>query len=141
MPLQCCVSVNSLACTRVMVEIYYQTIFIISLKTINNKRVKALRNVALCLMLPNCLWWMYDRLLSLKPDLDEANDLMICLSLYSLRQTFLSFFSAALKHSHGNFTFISIQRKFRNIHMHIIRYIERPFMFFRYLYEDLHRTF
>ena len=71
------------------VEIYYQTIFIISLKTINKKRVKALRNVVLCLMLPNCLWWMYDRLLSLKPDLDEANDLMIGLSLYSLRQTFL----------------------------------------------------
>ena len=68
-----------------MVEVYYQTISIISLKTINIKKVKAL----LCLMLPNCLWWMYDRFLSLKPDLDEANDLMIGLSWDSLRQAIL----------------------------------------------------
>ena len=83
------ISVNALACTFVMVEIYYQTILIISLKTINIKKVKALQNVVLCLMLPNCLWWMYDRFLSLKPDLDEANDLMIGLSWDSLRQAIL----------------------------------------------------
>ena len=83
------INVNALACILVMMETYFQTILIISLKTINIRRVKALQYVVLCLMLPNCLWWMYDRFLSLKPDLDEANELMIGLSWYSLRQTFL----------------------------------------------------
>ena len=83
------VNVNALSFILDILQINYQTIFIISLKNINIKRVKALQYVVLCLMLPNCLWWMYDRFLSLKPDLNEANESMIGLSWYSLRQTFL----------------------------------------------------
>ena len=74
------INVHALSCILVMIEIYYQTIFIISLKTINIKKVKALQYVVLCLMLPNCLWWMYDRFISLKPNFDEAHELMISLS-------------------------------------------------------------
>ena len=74
------INVNALSCILVMIEISYQTIFIISLKTINIKKVKALQYVVLCLMLPNCLWWMYDRFISLKPNFDEAHELMISLS-------------------------------------------------------------
>ena len=82
-------TINAISCFLVMVEIYYQTILIISLKTITIKRVKSLQCVVLCLMLPNCLWWMYNRFVSLDPNLDEANELMVGLSWSFLRYTIL----------------------------------------------------
>ena len=74
------ININALACILLILEIYYQTIFIISLRTINIKRDKTLQCVVLWLILPNFLWWMYDRFISLKPNFDEAHELMISLS-------------------------------------------------------------
>ena len=80
--------INAISCILVMIEIYYQ-LLIISLKTINIKKIKSLQCVVLCLMLPNCLWWMYIRFVSLDPNLDEANELMVGLSWSFLRYTIL----------------------------------------------------
>ena len=81
--------INVISCILFMIEIYYQTILIISLKTINIKRVKTLQCVVLWLIMPNCLWWMYNRFVSLDPNLDEANELMVGLSWSFLRYTIL----------------------------------------------------
>ena len=81
--------INVISCILFMIEIYYQTILIISLKTIIIKRVKTLQCVVLWLIMPNCLWWMYNRFVSLDPNLDEANELMVGLSWSFLRYTIL----------------------------------------------------
>ena len=81
------INVNALACILLILEIYYRTIFIISLRTINIKRDKTLQCVVLWLILPNFLWWMYDRFISLKPNFDESHELMLSFSWPFLRHT------------------------------------------------------
>ena len=99
----------------------------IVLKTVailNNPNVNSCQYTCILIY---CLWITF---------INKALHLHAAISL-----TFLRYIIGALIYSHGNYTFISIQWKFRNTHMRIIHYIERPFIFFRYLHEDILRTF
>lgn len=81
---------NSMRSILLMIEIYYQTIFIISLKTVSIKRVIVrLQYVFLFLLFPNGLSWIYDEFFSLLPNFDEEYETMIGNSWPAVKQTIL----------------------------------------------------
>ena len=82
--------VNSLRFTLNMVEIYYQTILIISLKKYGAKRViMRLQYLLLFLLFPNGLFWMSD-VFSLLPNFDDAYKTMIGPTWPSVKQTIVT---------------------------------------------------
>ena len=83
-------TVTSVRSVLLMIEIYYQTIFVISLKTVSIKRViRRQQYLLLFLLFPNGLTWIYDEFFSLLPNFDEAYEIMIGNSWPTVQQIIL----------------------------------------------------
>lgn len=72
-----------------MIQIHYQTIFIISLKTKGLRGVKKIQRVLLFLLFPNFLCWIFDEFFSLFPHFDYSYEKAVGPTWSSVRQTIL----------------------------------------------------
>lgn len=72
-----------------MIQVLYQTIFIISLKTKGLRGVKRIQRVLLFLLFPNFLYWVFDEFFTLFPHFDDSYEKAVGPTWPSVRETIL----------------------------------------------------